>query len=110
MAERMKTNIKKGDTVMVIAGKEKGKSGKILVVNREKQTVVVEKINFVKRHTKPTQQAPQGGIIEREGPIHLSNVNILCDKCNLPVRINKKILDDGKRVRTCIKCGEILDH
>ncbi|MCP4715575.1 MAG: 50S ribosomal protein L24 [Deltaproteobacteria bacterium] len=103
-------NLKKGDNVMVIAGREKGKTGKVLSVHAEKQTVVVEKVNFIKRHSKPTQKAPQGGIIEREGPMHFSNVNMLCDKCNAPVRIKKKNLDDGKKVRTCSKCGEIFDQ
>ena len=102
--------VKKGDTVIVLAGKEKGKSGKVLKVNPEKQTVVVEKINFIKRHTRPTRKAPQGGIIEKEGPLHAAKVNILCTKCNVAVRIKKRVLDDGRKVRACVKCGEILDQ
>lgn len=102
--------IKKGDTVMVLAGKEKGKTGKVLKVNPKKQTVVVEKVNFIKRHTRPTKKAPQGGIIEKEGPIHVSNVNLVCPKCTTHVRIRKRILDDGRKVRACVKCGEILDQ
>jgi len=94
---------------MVIAGKEKGKSGKVLTVNRHKGVVIVEKVNFIKRHSRATQKAPQGGIIEREGPIRISNVNILCSKCNSAVRIKTTVLDDGKKVRACVKCGEILD-
>ncbi len=110
MSCRVNVQVNKGDTVMVIAGREKGKSGKVLVVNQEKNTVIVEKVNFIKRHSKPTSKAPQGGIIEKEGPLHASNVNIICSKCNVPVRIKKKLLDDGKKVRTCIKCGEILNY
>ena len=93
MVNRAKINVKKGDMVMVLAGKEKGKSGKVLMVNTEKGTVVVEKVNFIKRHSKPTTQAPQGGIIEREGHIHASIVSMICSKCNVPVRIKKKFLD-----------------
>jgi large subunit ribosomal protein L24 len=110
MVMRAKMNVKKGDTVMVNSGKEKGKSGKILSVNIGKRTVIIEKVNFVKRHSKPSAKAPQGGIIEKEGRIHISNVNIVCSKCNLPVRIKKNLLDDGKRVRACVKCGEIVDR
>ena len=107
MASKAKLHVKKGDTVMVISGKEKGKSGKILKINPSKRTVIVEKVNFIKRHSRPTQKAPQGGIIEREGPLTVAKINILCTKCNAPVRIRKQVLDDGKRVRVCAKCGEI---
>ena len=110
MVNRSKIHVKKGDMVMVMAGKEKGKSGKILVVNPEKETVVVEKVNFIKRHSRPTTKAPQGGIIEKEGHIRASTVSIICSKCNVSVRIKKKFLDDGKKVRACVKCGEILDQ
>ncbi len=110
MVSRVKMHVKKGDTVMVIAGKEKGKSGKILGINPGKGTVIVEKINFIKRHSRPTNKAPQGGIIEKEGPVKASNVNIMCSKCDATVRIRKKVLDDGKKVRACAKCGEILDQ
>lgn len=110
MAERIKLHIRKGDTVKVIAGREKGKTGKVLKVNPDKQKVIVEKINFVKRHSRPTAKAPQGGIIEREGLIHASKLNIVCAKCNDAVRIRKKTFEDGKRARTCAKCGEILDR
>jgi large subunit ribosomal protein L24 len=110
MVHRDKINVRKGDNVIVIAGKERGKTGKVLSVNPEKQRVVVEKINLTKKHSRPTSQAPQGGIIEKEAPLHVSNVKIVCSKCNVPVRIKKKFLDDGKKVRTCIKCGELLDQ
>jgi large subunit ribosomal protein L24 len=100
--------LKKGDTVKVIAGKEKGKSGKILSTIPAKQRVVVEKINLIKKHQRPDAKG-KGGIVEKEGPIHISNVMYLCDKCGSGVRIGYKILDDGKKARVCAKCHETLD-
>lgn len=100
--------LKKGDTVKVIAGKEKGKSGKILSTIPGKERVVVEKINLIKRHKRPDAKG-KGGIVEKEGPIHVSNVMYLCDKCGSGVRIGYKILDDGKKARVCAKCHETLD-
>ena len=105
-----KTYIKKGDTVSVLTGKEKDKTGKVLMINTKKGTLVIEKLNLVKRHSRPNKAAPQGGIIEKESSIRISNVNIVCEKCNKPVRIKMNFLDDGKKVRTCVKCGEILDR
>ncbi len=102
-------SLKKNDLVMVIAGKERGKSGRILRVFPRKKRVLIEKVNFIKRHSRPSGQMRQGGIIEKEAPIHISNVKVICEKCNLPIRVGKKILDDGKRVRACKKCGEVLD-
>lgn len=104
----MKTYIKKNDTVICITGKDKGKSGKVLKVLNHKGKVLVEKINIVKKHQKPTQANPQGGIIEKELPISFSNVMLLCKKCEKGVRIGKKVLEDGSKVRYCKKCGEIL--
>jgi large subunit ribosomal protein L24 len=101
--------IKKNDVVMVIAGKDKGKSGRVISVLPKKERVLVEKINFIKRHTRPRGQTHKGGIVEREGPIHLSNVMVLCNKCDRPVRIRKLKLQDETRVRVCQKCGESLD-
>jgi len=106
---RGRFSLKKNDLVMVMAGKEKGKSGRILKVFPRKNRALIEKINFIKRHTRPSGQTKQGGIIEREAPIHVSNVMVICEKCNLPIRVGKKILDDGKKVRVCKKCGELLD-
>jgi large subunit ribosomal protein L24 len=103
------TQLKKNDVVMVITGKEVGKSGKIMKLFPKKQRVIVEKLNMLKRHSKPSAQMRQGGIVEREGSIHVSNVMILCNKCNVPVRIGKQILEDGSKVRVCRKCGEVLD-
>ena len=100
--------LKKGDMVKVLTGKEKGKTGKVLKALREEKQVVVEKLNFVKKHQKPDAKG-KGGIVEKEGPIHLSNVAYLCSKCNTGVRIGFKLLDDGKKVRICSKCKEQLD-
>jgi len=106
--ERKKFHVKKNDLVMVIAGRDKGKSGKVLSVLSKKNRVIVEKVNFIKRHTRPSAKQRQGGIIEREGPINSSNVMLICTKCNKPSRIGKKYLEDDKKVRVCKKCGEIL--
>ncbi|MDK2821199.1 MAG: large subunit ribosomal protein [Clostridia bacterium] len=104
-----KIHVKKGDTVMVITGKDAGKKGKVLSVEPSKGRVIVEGVNIVKRHTRPTQKLPQGGIIEQEAPVASSNVMIFCNKCNQPSRIGKQILADGKKTRICKKCGEVLD-
>lgn len=104
-----KVHVKKGDTVVVIAGKSAGKKGKILEVLPKDSRVVVEGANVVKRHAKPTQKMPQGGIIEKEAPMDSSNVMIFCSKCSEPRRINKQVLASGKKVRVCNKCGEAFD-
>ncbi len=101
--------IKKNDLVMVIHGREKGKSGRVLKVIPEKGRVVVEKINFIKRHTRPHGQQKRGGILEKEAPLHISNVMLLCEKCNKPVRIGHRFIEGEKKVRYCKKCGEIFD-
>ena len=107
--KHQKRNLKKNDLVIVIAGKEKGKSGRILRVLTKKDRAIVEKINFVKRHQRPSGQQRQGGIIEREGPLHLSNLMLICASCNKPVRVGRKALEDGKKARYCKKCGEMTD-
>jgi len=104
-----KTAVRKGDTVVVIAGKDRGKSGKVLQVSRENFRVRVEKINIIKRHTKPNQQNRQGGILEREAPIHLSNVMLYCTACQKPVRVGSKMTADGARTRICKKCGQPIE-
>ena len=101
--------IKKEDKVKVIAGKDKGKIGKVLNVNRKKSRVLVEKINIVKRHSKPTATNKQGGIVEKEMPIQWSNVMVMCNKCVTPARVKMQRLEDGKKIRVCVKCGEALD-
>jgi large subunit ribosomal protein L24 len=102
--------IKKNDTVMVVAGKEKGKSGKVFKVLPAKDAVFIERLNFVKRHLRAGGAHGKGGIVEQEAPIHISNVQLLCGKCNLPTRIGKKVLEDGRRIRICRKCGEAIDE
>ena len=104
-----KTHIKKNDKVKVIAGKDKNKIGKVLNVNRKKNRVLVENINIIKRHSKPSASNKQGGIIEKESPIHLSNTMLMCNKCMKQIRIKIKMLEDGKRVRSCRKCNELID-
>lgn len=101
--------IKKDDKVKIIAGKDKGKVGKVIRVIEKKNRLLVENINIVKRHTKPNAQNRQGGILESEAPIHWSNVMLMCSKCIEPVRVKTKTLDDGKKVRICRKCSEIID-
>ncbi len=96
-----KPKIRKGDTVMVIAGRERGKTGKVLSINATAGKVVVEKLNLIKRHTKPSQKARQGGILEREAPLAYSNVMYYNTHIEKPVRLGLKILEDGRRVRVC---------
>src|SRR5262245_53004081 len=101
-------HVRKGDTV-VVAGKERGKRGRVLRVLPEKNRVVVERINMIKKHQRPTQQLRQGGIIEREGAIHLSNVMLVDPSGDKPTRIGVRKLSDGKKVRLARKSGEIID-
>lgn len=101
-------HLKKKDLVQVMTGKEKGKTGKILKVNQKKGRVTIEKLNMVKRHTKPTGKAA-GGIIEQEGPLYASNVLLLCEKCGRGVRTVRKTLESGKKVRCCRKCTTQID-
>jgi len=107
--QRNKCHIKKDDKVKIITGKDKGKIGKVLKIANKKDRILVENINIIKRHTRPTAQNRQGGIVESEAPIHWSNVMLMCNKCVSPVRIKMKRLDDGKKVRVCRKCNEIID-
>ncbi|MCL1632400.1 50S ribosomal protein L24 [Sporolactobacillus sp. CPB3-1] len=101
-------HVKKGDKVQVITGKDKGKQGVILAAFPAKERVIVEGVNIVKKHSKPSQAAPQGGILEKEAPIHVSNVMLLDPKTNEPTRVGHKIVD-GKRVRVSKKSGEIIE-
>ncbi|MCL1926987.1 MAG: 50S ribosomal protein L24 [Syntrophorhabdaceae bacterium] len=100
--------IRKNDIVKVVTGKEKGKVGRVLKVDRENEKIVVEKINMVKRHLKPGKTHPQGGIVEKEAAIASSNVMIMCDNCNKPTRIANRIEADGNKSRACKHCGDIL--
>jgi large subunit ribosomal protein L24 len=102
-------HVRRGDTVGVIAGREKGKRGKVLRVITDKGRVLVEHVNMIKKHQRPTQKLRQGGIIEREGALALSNVLVVCSRCDKPSRTGMKILGDGRKVRTCKRCGEAID-
>ena len=99
----------KGDTVLVITGNDAGKTGKVLKTLPEKGRVVVEGVNFIKRHTKPTQRNPQGGINEREAPIHASNAVLYCTKCGRGTRVRHTQLSDGSKVRACAHCSEVIE-
>ncbi len=102
-------SIKKGDTVLVLTGKDAGKKGKVLRVSPKDNRVVIEGINKVKKHQRPSRSLPQGGILRIEAPLHASNVLLVCSHCGKPTRIGNKVLDSSEKVRVCKKCGEILD-
>jgi large subunit ribosomal protein L24 len=106
----MRARIRKNDTVMVVTGRERGKTGKVLRVFAERGRATVERLNMVKRHAKARRPQAPYGIIEKEAPIHLSNLMIMCDKCNAPVRMGKLRLEDGRSVRACRRCGDQLDR
>jgi len=101
--------IKKDDKVKVITGKDKGKIGKVLKVIKKKNRILVENINMVKRHSKPSAKNKQGGIVEGEAAIPRSNIMLMCNKCITPVRIKTQRLEDGKKIRVCRKCNEAID-
>lgn len=105
----MGLGIKKNDIVVITDGDEKGKKGRVLVFYPKKGKLVVERLNIIKRHMKPSKKYAQGGIIEKEAPIHRSKVMLVCSKCNRPTRIGQKILESGSKVRVCKKCGEVMD-
>lgn len=101
--------IRKNDNVLVIAGKDKGKKGKVRFAYPKDDTVIVEGINFIKKHARATGQVRQAGIIEREATIDVSDVMLVCSKCNRPTRVASRILGDGKKVRVCRLCNEVID-
>jgi len=108
--ENIKVPIKKGDTVEVIHGKDKGKRGKVLTVLRTDLKAVVEGINLVKKHTRATQENPQGGIITKENPMRISNLRLVCSRCNQLTKVKRSTVSDSEyRVRICKKCSEIID-
>jgi large subunit ribosomal protein L24 len=108
---RVRMVLRKNDTVIVIAGRDAGKRGKILRVIPEKNRVIVQGVSFMKRHTRPNpQKGIKGGIAEREAPIHASNVMIVCGECGRRTRVGSKKLDDGRKVRVCRKCRGVLDR
>ena len=104
----MGLSIKKNDTVLVVTGKEKGKKGRVISVNPAKSKILIERINIIKRHMKPSKKYSQGGIIEKEAPLHISNVMLVCSKCGKPTRIGNTVLSDGKKARICKKCKEVV--
>ena len=104
-----KYKIKKDDKVKVIADKDKRKIGKVLRLKRKNSRIIIENINMMKKHSRPSAKNRQGGIIESESPVHWSNVMLMCSKCVTPVRIKMKRLEDGKKIRVCSKCNEIID-
>ncbi|MBF6569799.1 MAG: 50S ribosomal protein L24 [Candidatus Binataceae bacterium] len=107
---RVKSRIKKNDLVMVITGRERGKTGKVMRVMADEGRLIVERLNVVKRHSKPSGPQSPGGIVEKEAPIQVSNVMIFCERCNAPVRIGAKMGADGERIRICRRCGEQLGN
>ncbi|VAX31243.1 LSU ribosomal protein L24p (L26e) [hydrothermal vent metagenome] len=106
----MGLKIKKSDKVIVISGKEKGKQGRILSIMTKKNRVIIERVNMIKRHMKPSRQYSQGGIIEKEGALHISKIMLVCPRCQKPSRISNHILDDGRKVRLCKRCKEVIDQ
>ncbi len=101
--------IKKGDTVKVISGNDRGKVGKVISVDTLKRMVIVEKVHVAKKHTKPSNTNPTGGIIEKTLPVSVSNVLLFCKNCNKSVRIGFRLMEDGSKVRYCRKCKEIIE-
>jgi len=101
--------IRKNDNVLVITGKDRSKKGKVRFAYPKDERIIVEGVNFIKRHMKAVRQIRQAGIIEREASLHVSKVMLMCSKCNRPVRIGFRKLEDGRRVRVCRSCGEVID-
>jgi large subunit ribosomal protein L24 len=107
---RLQTPVRKNDSVVVMTGKDRGKRGRVLKVLPEKNRVIVEGVNVIKRHTKPNPQRQiKGGVVERESPLHASNVQLVCPECGKPTRLGRKILGDGRKVRICRKCEGVVD-
>ncbi len=105
----MAIKVKKNDRVRLTAGKDRGKEGKVLFVDIKKSRLIVEGLNLVRKTRRPDQQSQKGGIIDIEASVHISNVMIVCPKCSSAVRVKRKELENGKKVRVCGKCGEVLD-
>ncbi len=107
---RLATPIRKNDNVVVVTGKDRGKRGRVLKVLPEKNRLVVEGVNFIKRHTRPNPQRQiKGGVMEREASLHASNVQLVCPECGKPTRVGRRILGDGRKVRICRKCEGVVD-
>ncbi len=103
-------HIRKNDLVQVVSGKEKGKTGKVMQVFPKRERVLVEKVNFIKRHSRPSAKTRQGGIIQKEAPVHISKVLLVCPKCNQGERMGHKRLEDGKKALVCKVCGELIER
>ena len=107
---KLATPIRRNDNVVVITGKDRGKRGRVLKVDATKNRLIVEGVNFIKRHTKPNPQRQiKGGVVEREASLHASNVQMVCPECDKPTRLGRKILGDGRKVRICRKCEGVVD-
>jgi len=107
---RLATPIRRNDTVVVTAGKDRGKRGRVLKVVPDRNRVVVEGVNFIKRHTKPNPQRQiKGGVVEREASLHASNVQLVCPECSQPTRLGRRVLEDGRKIRICRKCEGVVD-
>ena len=104
-----KVHVKKGDTVLVLSGKDKGKKGKILAVNPDDEMVLVEGVNMSTKHKKPRSRYQQGGIIHQESPIYSAKVMLVCERCSSPTKVGKRVMDNGEKARVCKKCGEVID-
>ena len=101
--------VRKNDKVRILSGKERGKTGKVLFIDKQKNRAIVEGLNLVRKMKRPDQQNQKGGILDIEAPINISNIMVVCPKCDKPGRVAKKVLENGRKVRICGKCGEILD-
>ncbi len=107
---RLQTPVRKNDNVVVVSGKDRGKRGRVLKVLPARNRLVIEGVNFVKRHTRPNPQRNiKGGIVEREGSVHASNVQIVCPECGAPARVGRQLLGDGRKIRVCRKCDGAVD-
>lgn len=105
----MGLGIKKDDNVLVVTGAEKGKKGRVLSVDLGTNRLIIESVNIIKKHMKPSKRYQQGGIIEKEAPLNRSNIKLLCPKCDKPTGIGNTILENGKKIRSCKKCGEVIE-
>jgi large subunit ribosomal protein L24 len=103
------SKIRKNDEVLVLVGRDRGKKGKVLIAAPDKDRLIVEGINMIKRHMRPTRTVRQAGIVEKEAPIHVSDVQLICKKCNKPARVGFRSLEGGSKVRVCKKCHEVID-
>lgn len=107
--KRRKLRLKKGDIVVVVSGNDRGKKGKILSIDKKHERIIVEGVHMIKKHMRPRKQGDQGGIVEKEASLHLSNIKLVCPKCGEATRVQKSSLENKKSVRMCNRCGELID-